>query len=395
MQTLRNDLPGRLAAHPLWLVGFRPFFALACLAGIVLPAFWALVFLGLLPPAPTRMSIVQWHAHEMFYGFGWAVLGGFLLTATKNWVQIRGYHGPALMLLALTWLAERVALWHQAALPPALFAALSSLFIGAMVVMLLTTLIRHRRTDSFRDNYFFIILLPAFLVAKWLLLSAEHFPAGVSMSIGLFRLAFLVMLERTLTQFMKGIYQVDILRHPRLDLAIKGLALLLVAGSFLPPPLAGALSLLLAALLFARFVFWHPLQAFRRIDLAVMYLGYLAIVAHLAMDGLAHFGWRGGVGALTVHVFTFGAMGLVIPAMIVRIVKGHTGRKVGFDVGDKLVLWLMIAAFVLRVLLPQWLPALYGAWIAASAACWSLGFGILAWRYVPFMCQPRVDGKVH
>jgi uncharacterized protein involved in response to NO len=29
----------------------------------------------------------------MFFGFGWAVLGGFLLTASKNWVKIRGYHG--------------------------------------------------------------------------------------------------------------------------------------------------------------------------------------------------------------------------------------------------------------------------------------------------------------
>jgi uncharacterized protein involved in response to NO len=27
-------------AHPLWLVGFRPFFALACLAGLSLPALW-------------------------------------------------------------------------------------------------------------------------------------------------------------------------------------------------------------------------------------------------------------------------------------------------------------------------------------------------------------------
>ena len=45
----------------------------------------------------------------MFFGFGWAVLGGFLLTATRNWVKIRGYHGLALIYLVIVWLAERAS----------------------------------------------------------------------------------------------------------------------------------------------------------------------------------------------------------------------------------------------------------------------------------------------
>ena len=95
--------------HPLWLVGFRPFFALACLAGLSLPLLWAMIFSGILPAPTAPFSSVQWHAHEMFFGFGWAVLGGFLLTSTKNWVNIRGYHGPALMVLAGAWIVERLA----------------------------------------------------------------------------------------------------------------------------------------------------------------------------------------------------------------------------------------------------------------------------------------------
>ena len=46
----------RLAAHPLWLVGFRPFFAFACLAGATLPLAWALLFTGAVPPPPTFQS---------------------------------------------------------------------------------------------------------------------------------------------------------------------------------------------------------------------------------------------------------------------------------------------------------------------------------------------------
>lgn len=194
---------------------------------------------------------------------------------------------------------------------------------------------------------------------------------------------------------MKGIFQVEILRQPQLDLAIKLLGLLLVVESVLPAPVAAALAGVLAALLLFRFAFWAPLRAMRRIDLAVMYLGYLAIVVHLLMVAASRLWSPAWVGAAAVHVFTLGAMGLVIPAMIVRIVKGHTGRKVTFDGGDKLVLWLMLAALALRVAAPQLLPAGYGHWIAASALCWSLAFGVLAWRYIPIMCRPRIDGREH
>jgi hypothetical protein len=111
-----------LPHHPLWLVGFRPFFALACLAGLSLPIVWILIFKGVMPAPAQRLSPVQWHAHEMFFGFGWAVLGGFLLTASKNWVGVRGYHGTTLMLLAAAWLFERLGMsfgggWPRPAVP--------------------------------------------------------------------------------------------------------------------------------------------------------------------------------------------------------------------------------------------------------------------------------------
>jgi len=382
--------------HPLWLVGFRPFFALACLAGAALPIVWATVFTGALPPPAGQLAPSQWHAHEMFYGFGWAVLGGFLLTSTKNWVNIRGYHGTALMLLVAAWLAERGVLWFAGALPQALFLIGANLFLVAIVALLLRTLIVHRKNDSYRvDNRFFLVALPLFLVAKNLLLLPETFAIGWSMTLGLFRVAFLVMLERTLSQFMKGVFQVSILRAPPLDNAIKLLALAMVFESLMPRMLSGATGLTLASLLIGRFVFWKPLLAMRRIDIGVMHLGYLAIVGQLLLDGFGHFANLHWIGTLPIHVFTFGVMGLIIPAMIMRISKGHTGRKVIFDGIDRAVLWLMIVAFAIRVVLPQLLPEMYPAWIHAAAGCWFLAFVIVGARYIPWLLAPRVDGKEH
>ena len=384
-----------MSTHPLWLVGFRPFFALACLAGLGLPMLWVLIYLGVVPGPLSSFTVVQWHAHEMFFGFGWAVLGGFLLTSTKNWVQIRGYHGAALMFLVAAWLFERAGMWLGGRWPAFLFEFSNNLFLASIVAMLVWTLVRHRKDDSYRDNYFFLVILPVFLLAKYLLLSADQFQAGIGMATGLFRVAFLVMLERTLTQFMKNIFQATILRNTALDRIIKLLGLLLVAAGLMPPPLAGWLSLLLALLLTGRFFFWKPQLAMQRLDLGIMYLGYIAIVLQLLVEFIGQITPPAWVGALSVHVFALGAMGLIIPAMLIRISKGHTGRKVVFDAGDKLVLRIMIAAFALRVIAPQVYPADYALWIVLAASGWFAGFAILAWRLIPFLLQARVDGKEH
>ena len=385
-----------LTSRPLWLVGFRPFFALACLAGLTLPLLWVALFTGRLSLPPAEFSFIQWHAHEMFFGFGWAVMGGFLLTSTKNWVHVRGYHGAPLLFLVGAWLFERAGMWWGAHWPAPLFQLSANLFMASIVAMLLWTLLSHRRDDTFKwDNTYFLVVLPAFLVAKHLLLSPAHFQLGIGVTTGLFRMAFLVMLERTLTQFMKGVYQVQILRNPRLDNAIKGLGLVLVFERLLPVPLSGGLALLLAVLLLARFAFWKPQLGLRRLDLGIMYLGYLAIAAQLVivfLDQVVRPAW---VGTVSVHVFTFGVMGLIIPAMLVRIFKGHTGRKVQFAPADKLVLWVMMLGFALRIVLPQLLPAQYVLWLWLAAACWFVCFALLAWRYVPYVLAPRVDGKEH
>jgi len=384
-----------LPDHPLWLVGFRPFFTLAILSGMLLPVLWVSIYSGWLAAPQTRFSTVQWHAHEMFFGFGWAVLGGFLLTASKNWVKVRGYHGYALMLLVAVWLFERAGMWFQGVWPPLLFRVSNNLFIVAIVSMVMWTLMRHRKADFYRDNYLFLLILPIFLLTKNLLLSDGYYPNGWSMAAGLFRMAFLVMLERTLSEFMKGAFQVSILNNPALNKAIKLLGLLMVFASFMPNALAGGIALLLALLLAGRFVFWKPQLAMRRLDIGIMYLGYLAITAQLLIEFLRLTLYPGWPVSLSIHVFTFGAMGLIIPAMLIRISKGHTGRKVVFDARDKLVLWGMMAAFAFRLIAPLFDPADYTRWLFLAASCWFVSFASLGWRYFPFLWQPRADGKEH
>lgn len=382
--------------HPFWSVGFRPLFVLACAAGLALPLWWSLVFTGAAPPAPTFVaSSLQWHAHEMFYGFGWALLGGFLLTATKNWVGVRGWHGGALLFLFAAWIVDRIAMSFGAGWPPVLFWTASLAFQTALVAMLMHTLLQQKVRGGASDNYFFWIALPLSLPAKILIVQGDWYVLGWSMSLALFRIAFLLMLERTQVQFMRHAFRLEILRDPRLDFPIKWLAVALVFAEFLPAPLAGALEFVLAGLLLWRFAFWHPRKALTRLDVGIMYLGYLMIVAQLVIAGIGRFAELAWVGTVAVHVFTVGVFGLIGPAMIVRISKGHTGRDVVFERADKAVLWIMIAGFVARVVAPQFHPAGYMMFLHIAATCWLVAFSILLWRYLPFLLAPRADGRQH
>ena len=331
----------------------------------------------------------------MFFGFGWAVLGGFLLTATKNWVQVRGYYGYALMFLVSAWLLERAAMWFAGDWPPMLFLISNNLFIATIIGMLMWTLIRNRKNDSYRDNYFLLLILPIFLLAKNLMLSADYYQIGWSMAIGLFRMAFLVMLERTLPQFIKGVFQVSILNNPLLNKSIKMLGLLLVFENLMSPQLSGWLELLLAFLLGGRFICWKPKLAIQRLDIGIMYLGYIALISQLLIEFSRLIVRPEWAVSVSIHVFTFGVMGLIIPAMLIRISKGHTGRKVAFDSLDKFALWVMMLAFVSRVIAPLLYPGEYKYWIYLAALCWFTCFALLAWRYIPFLFQPRMDGKEH
>jgi uncharacterized protein involved in response to NO len=376
--------------HPLWLVGFRPFFLLAVAAAVVLPLIWVLLLTNAIS-APAGLSPMTWHAHEMFFGFGFAVLGGFLLTATKNWVSVRGHSGQTLQALVAAWLFERAGMWWGGAWPAWLRLISLNLFTVSLVGLLSWTLLRHRKKDSYPDNFLFLVALPVFLAARALLLDPAHFAEGREVTLAIFRLAFLVMLERTLTPFMKSAFQIVLPKRALLDLPIKGLALVLLGAPWMPVLLRQFAGLLLAGLIVIRLVTWSPHRAFRRVELAVMYLGMLAIAAQLALS-VASAQW---VGSMSLHVFTFGAMGLIIPAMLVRIGLGHTGRPAVFERRDQVVLWVMLVAFVARIVLPQVVPAFYAQWLWLSALGWMLGFALVGVRLAPMLLAERVDGREH
>lgn len=397
-QILNTTSAKGLFSGPLWLVGFRPFFVLALISGAVFPILWALVFNGHLQLPDTGLSVLQWHAHEMLFGFGWAVIGGFLLTASKNWVHIRGLHGAPLAFAAALWMIERFEMlfmpWTD--MHPVVRFIAYNIFLLYVVGYLVWSLVVHRKSDTFADNYFFIIALPLFLVAKNLMFYSDTFMEGYLLAIGLFRVAFAVMFERTVTQFMKNALQTEILRNPALDMAIKFFVLISAFSGFCPDWIAAPLLFLAGSLLLFRFLFWHPFVAFRKFEIGVMYVGYLGLVIHFYLEGLRRSGGLSNtLGTLSLHAFTFLCMGVIIPAMLIRISQGHTGRKLLFTFSDRMAFAFMGLAAFFRLVATQIWPQAYVFWIALAAVGWSLCFSIIGVRIMPFLWRERVDGREH
>lgn len=387
MKILSNIRP----AGVLWLVGFRPLFTLALISGMLLPMLWYLMYSSRMTFAPD-IAPLHWHVHEMYFGFGWAVLGGFLLTASKNWAGVRGHHGWVLVLVCLFWLLDRLAFWLPAGLPQVVPLLLHNVFLLLIVPLILWTLLNALDKIA-RDNWYFILGLPLFIVSKNLLFTEQYFELGWTMSQGLFRLAVAMMLERTLFQFMKITYQVEIAQIKWLDAAIRLGIFVCVFEALLPLPVAIAALAITASLLLYRFTLWHPMQGLRQLDTGVMYVAYLGLLASLYLECFRLAGMLQVVGDVATHVFTLLSMGLVMAAMMIRIAQGHTARPIVFTASDKVAIWLAGLGGVVRIVLPQIWPQQYESFVLFAALSWGICFLVLGWRLIPFLFQPRLDGK--
>ena len=98
---------------PVLSRGFRPFFLAAGAWAVIGMALWLPALTGAIT-IPTAFSAVDWHAHEMIFGYIGAVVAGFLLTAIPNWTDRLPVAGWRLGALAALWAAGRVAVLTSA-----------------------------------------------------------------------------------------------------------------------------------------------------------------------------------------------------------------------------------------------------------------------------------------
>jgi uncharacterized protein involved in response to NO len=385
----------------LFTYAFRPLFLLATLYAIAVVPVWAAAWLGYLPMPASLGTPSWWHAHEMIYGFAWAAIGGFALTAVATWTKRPPVAGAPLVILSALWLTARVlfVLPSPSLLLPAIAADLG---YGLLLFVLMSREVIAARS---RRNYKVLVILGLLPVTDALFFWGMTQNASWTMTAlfaGLWLVVMLINLigGRVIPGFTRNWLKRQLLeqkREPvtlppmfdRFDLFATSLmvafAVLHLLGA--PSRWTTVLGLLTSVMLFIRLTRWQgihtgsePLVWILHVAFSWLPLGFL----FLAFAELGLLPRTAGI-----HALTSGAVTTMIIAIAGRAVLGHTSRPLESHPVLTAAYVLITVAAICRV------SATIGpgarAWLAASAAAWFLGFACFAWRYVPILTQGKVQ----
>ena len=379
---------------PLLTAGFRPFFLAAATWSAASMALWLSLLAGGID-LPSRFDPMSWHIHEMLFGFIMAAIGGFLLTAIPNWTNRAPVAGTPLAVLAALWLLGRLVCLTSA-LVPGWFAPVADL---AFAVALEAVAARELIVAGNRRNY--PLLAPVIVLAIANLLM--HLQAlGVAIPIGLgWRLgvAAVIMLisvigGRIVPAFTRNWLMtrgVSAVPPPAgmLDrVALGTLHVGMIGWAFLPDwqPM-GILLLATAVLHAARLGTWRGVATLPEPMLLILHVGYLWLVAGVALLGLSVL-TNAVPAAAAVHALTAGAIGTMILAVMTRAILGHTGRALHADAATITLYALVSTSAVLRIA-AAWSIEAHADLIEFSGMAWIGAFALFLAKYGPMLVAPR------
>ena len=387
------------AGPALLSAGFRPFFFAAAVWAAVAIPLWLAAFSG--AALPSGLPAIVWHVHEMVFGYGAAVLAGFLLTAIPNWTGRMPLQGGPLLLLLALWIAGRAAVLFSRELGAAPAAALDLAFPLVFLAVVAREILAGRNWR----NLPMLAALTA-LFAGNLLVHLEALgvagTAELGNRLGIATLLMLISLVggRVIPSFTRNwIARMAPRRAPpapfgRFDRATLAVTLLALALWVAAPlrHITALIVLFAGILLLARLARWRGTLTIGEPLLLILHLGYFWLGLGLVLLGL--------VGFLPVlpqtaalHALTVGAIGTMTLAVMSRASLGHTGRPLKAGPLTVAVYALVTAAALLRLLAPL-AGARYGAALTLAGAAWSGGFGLFAFAYAPAWTLPRVTGEV-
>lgn len=377
---------------PVLRLGFRPFYLGAAVFSALAVPLWLAMFLGQ-TTLNAAVAPLLWHAHEMLFGFAVAVIVGFLLTAGKAWTGLATPRGAFLGILVALWLAARIAAIVG---PYALYAVLDLVLLPVVAAVLTIVLVRAGNRRNLALAGILLLLSLANLCFHLAVLEVLNLSPmrALYAALALVVMVECVMAGRVLPAFTKSATPgLSIQVRPRLDqatLAVTALALL--AWIFQAPAglVAAAFGVAAAAHL-ARQWSWRPGVALGRPILWVLHAAYFWLPVGFALLAMAQIGWV-SVSA-GVHALGVGATGGLIIGMVTRTARGHTGRPLQASKPEVLAYALVLAAAVLRVLLPIVAPQWFVQSLLAAALAWSAAFAIYLVIYTPWLMSMRLDGK--
>ncbi|WP_440874574.1 NnrS family protein [Thalassotalea sp. PLHSN55] len=395
-----TDLKKEEQIFPLFRLGFRPFFLFGSIFSFIALFLWLFILKGTLAYMPFGGGY-WWHIHEMIYGFGGAIIAGFLLTAVQNWTGVRGAQGTTLMVLFALWLAGRVLLLFPDILGNLATTIVDLSFLPAVAYVLGKPIIAIKQYR----NLFFVPLLALFTIANLEMHLAVYSPNNFNLIFsgyaGVLLVTFLmsVMAGRVVPMFTaNGTQTTKVLPLPWLEKTTNG-ALAIAMFSLLFHPLVGFNATFFGVILIiagvSQAMRWFRLKPWITLGVPLLW----------SLHGALKFIWFGlillGVSYLIAeipsnhiwHLLTVGGMGGLILAMISRVSLGHTGRVLTPPKSMSIAYVAILLAALVRAFGPWGFPQATSIFYDVSAFLWFIAFAIFAFHYGPMLFKARVDGR--
>nr|AAL17876.1 NnrS [Cereibacter sphaeroides] len=390
---MASDRPRTYTGPALLSYGFRPFFLLSALFAAGAVPVWLAVWSGRIGLAGP-FSPIDWHIHEMLFGYTSAVIAGFLFTAIPNWTGRMPRRGLPLAALAALWIAGRFAVAGAFGTDPLLVLVIDAGFLLAVTLMAVIEIAAGKNWK----NLMVVGPVGLYLAANVLfhLEAMQQGESDIGRPLGFATVTFLIMLigGRIIPSFTrnwlaKGGPGPLPVPFGRFD----GASLLVAVGALLCWTLApdailtAALLALAAALHVVRLVRWRGHLVWRSPLLLMLHVAYGFLPLGLAATAAAAVGWASAPAGL--HLLGIGAIGGMTLAVMMRASLGHTGRPL--EAGRALsagFACIVAAAAARTVLAATDIGGIDG--YSLAAAFWTMGFAIYVGRIGPCLLRPSL-----
>ncbi len=374
--------------------GFRPFFFLGSLYAVITIVFWLPLFYGYVETSSV-FAPVDWHVHEMLFGYLGAIVTGFLLTAIPNWTGRLPVQGLPLLGLVLLWIAGRVAVFFSADLGWLAAALIDCAFLLAVAGAAALEIIAGRNWRNLK------VLAPILvLLAANILFHAEAHYAGISdigrrLGIGAAVVLITIVGGRIIPSFTRNwLARKNPGRFPisfnRFDAAvIVASAMALALWSFLPDRIETGLALIVAAILNVfRLSRWAGDRTLRDPLVLILHIAYAFVPLGMALAAVAAVRPEWVAHAAGIHAFAVGAIATMTLAVMVRATLGHTGRELRTGKAGCFIFASILVASAARIGEALGIP---GDWLIHLAACaWVAAFLGFVLLYGGMLLSPKL-----
>jgi uncharacterized protein involved in response to NO len=382
------------AGPAIFSYGFRPFFLGAAIWAALSIVLWLPQYFGEMS-LPTAFAPLDWHIHEMIYGYVAAAIAGFLLTAIPNWTGRLPVNGYPLAGLFALWLMGRVAIAGSAIWGAWLAAVIDVAFLLIFALVAFSEIIAGKNWRNLR-----VLVILGVLIAGNIAFHVEtirHGSADYGVRIGIAALIGLITLVggRIVPSFTHNwLMRNNPGRLPqpfsRFDAATIGVsALALICWIALPQFVVSGILLMVAGLLQAiRHLRWAGDRTLADRLVLVLHVAYAFVPIGFLLSGAAILwpaAWPMSAG---IHAWTAGAVGLMTLAVMTRASLGHTGQQLVASVPTQAIYLCAFLAALARII-AAFAPS--SALLYAAASAWFLAFGGFAVLFgPPLMGRPPI-----